>query len=299
MWSVKATSVGLQSYDQEKKKKDKNKAMYYPALVLYVKSLQSYQRYFNFGRPPRVLSLEDLGMISATRMHQECGIPVEYFDLVSRDVVFSSFPKNKKHGIFYTGELYDFLQQSRITKHRYDVLNLDSCNTWDKLKRCIKLVFERQLMDIVSFLMITCSSRDSSTEHRKELAERQGEKLPQNTSVKKCEADVIKYAERYGYAVHANHPEFTYGTMYCLFFKVIHWESTMSYDGGIPGPWTASYWLQEPMVFDTPTGERIKKVASKKVASKKVASKKVASKKANILKVKGRPVGKRQRRKTR
>jgi len=288
MWPIRAKPVGPRKYDQDRKKHDKNKEMYYKALCSYTKNLQAYHRYFNFEHPPRVLSLEDTAMISSIRLHQECNIPVEYFDLVSRDVAFSASNKNK-HGILYTGEMSNLLKQPRIEMHRYDVINFDSCNTWDTFKDCVELLFRRQLVDIVSVIVITCSSRVSSAEHRQKLAERGGEKMPQHTQIQQCKNDVAEYARAYGYVVCANHHEFSYDSMYCLFFKVVHWESTMSYDGGIPGPWTASYWLQEPMVFDTPTGERIKKAASKKVASKK----------ANILKVKGRPVGKRQRRNTR
>jgi hypothetical protein len=278
-WPIHAKLVKKSTYNQNGKYEDKNKALYYPVIIMYVKSLQEYHVYYNFEHFPRVLSLEHTGMVSAKVLHQQCGIPIEYFDIVSRDVEFSS--DNKNHGIFYTGELCDFLKRPEIERFRYDVLVLDSCNTWDTLKECLKIIFKRQLIDICSVIMLTCSSRSNTIEHKKRVEARNGEKLPQNNDITICQEDVIRLAKKYGYIAEARHNQFTYGTMYCLFFKVIHEESTMSYDGGIPGPWTADYWARECVVFETPTEKKIKRNI----------------KKENALKLKSQPVGKPTRKK--
>jgi len=239
-WPIRTVQLEDERYDQASKYTDECKKMYHKAVVVYTRNMQAYVFYYDDEeRYLCMLSLEGRGMVSTKVVHYECDVPLETIDVVSKNIRFVPKTKQTKTGQLFTGELYDFLQQDDLGKERYDIINMDSCNTWSTLKNCVETVFKRRLLKPCAVLIITCSFRGNNTKKEKGLYK----------AMFNCIDDVTSYGHQYGYKVAAKHDQFNYGTMYCLFFKVIDYQKTMT---NPTQPWTASHWLNESMKIETP-----------------------------------------------
>lgn len=109
MWPIKSCAVGKQDYNQKNKYTDENKRIYHRGLVFYINDRQAYKAERGDESPTRVLSLESTGMVSMKLMVNDCGIPLEHVDVVSRNARFAPTNKSVKTGVLYFGELYDYL----------------------------------------------------------------------------------------------------------------------------------------------------------------------------------------------
>lgn len=243
MFPIRGREVGTKDYNQKVKQGDVNKKLYHKALALCVNDLRSYNRLCGVSEKDAfdVLTLEGKDAESAKIMVQECGVKLEHMDLVSKNVEFKVTKKNIKTGDLFTGELFNYLSMRRADT--YDVANFDFCGTWATQKYCVRRLFEEHMFDECSFLVVTCSGRGNPGS--KSSYQREDEE--------ECIHDVMIWAWSHGYAAHVTHRPFHYGTMYVLFFKVIHLKNTMSYNGGIDCAITAQEWLRTPIDIEVPT----------------------------------------------
>lgn len=233
MFPIRGIQIGLEDYKQRDKKTDQNKQIYYKCLVAYINDLKSYNRMTQVKNdtPLDYITLESYEMTSAKLFVSETGARIQNIDIISKNVQFTKTKKSVKTGDLFTGELFDYLDDVR--PRVYDVVNFDFCGTWTKQKGCVKKMFQLRLFDECAFLAITCCARNNA----------KSEHLYQNQDEAECRNDVRKWAWANGYAAEAHHEEFHYNSMFCLFFKVIHLENTMSYQGGIDCKITAHKWL--------------------------------------------------------
>lgn len=236
MFSLRAHHIGKHDYNQNAKRSDANKLAYHQTVANYVKDIQAYNAACKYTEPLEVLTLESTDLASARMLVDECGIPLQHIDMVSRNVRFEKVRKNTKTGDLYTGELYDYLTRIRPLGG-YDVCIFDFCGVWANQKECVKRLFDMKLLDECAFLTITCCSRNNTSDK----SEYQGHDYD------KCEDDVHEWAKDNGYRVADHHPRYVYKNMFCLFFKVIHCKRTMSYAGGVQCEQTAADWLRAPV----------------------------------------------------
>lgn len=241
MFPIKGFARGKQDYKQEAKRSDEHKYTYHQWIAKYVNDLHAYNAQCGYGGPLDVLTLESVDLASTRVLVEQCGVPLDHIDIVSRNVEFKAVSKKIKTGDLYTGELYDYLLNIRPTGG-YDVIIFDFCGVWATQKHCVKRVFDMQLLDECAFITVTCCARNN-TRDKSEY---------QWHDYDKCEDDVREWAKANGYRVAAHHSLFRYESMFCIFFKVIHCKTTMSYKGGIRCKRTAADWLREPLLSSSP-----------------------------------------------
>lgn len=237
---IRGVQVGEEDYKQNEKDYDENKCLYHQNLVVCINDLDAYNRLCKEFSPMDVLTLEGVGLVSTKAILAGTGIALCHIDIVSKNVKFEITKKNAKTGVLFFGELYDYLMSKDVRPHVYDIVICDFCATWATQKECVKLLFDKQLLDEVSFLTITCSKRKGVTSSF------------QFEDEATCRADIQMWADGNGYEAVASPNLFHYDNMYCLFYKVIHLKSTMNYKDGIRCKVTPYKWLHTPFDIQSP-----------------------------------------------
>lgn len=224
-------------YRDEKKSVEKAKIAFNNAVLDHAADLHKMWAQNDPNPILKSLSLEDITIGTSTALINAELVSLNDADVVSRSVEFGDgSPPN-----FHTAELSTFLHKKRVPKtdaEKYDIVVLDFMCAWSEdTKKCVEMLFRKQLFEDIAIMGITLSSRPGpkGTDYMHEI---RLTALP----------GIQQLAAKFGYVV--NHTRFMTrsGAMFHMFFKIIHPERSMSEQGGIEGPMNASVWLSEPVI---------------------------------------------------
>ena len=204
-------SFGKQDYNPDKKLHEPKKQEYNSNIAWLAIDQNNY--WSNFGSIPeqngRYLMLESKTAGTATAMHLEAGIPCENMYIVSRNTKFTGGTCNT-----YTGELDDFLEDYDVGYdgcNSFDGMVLDYCCEWnDGVKDTLNTIFERELLEEISFLSVTFSH-----------IRQKGSDLLYDGTLDAVMLAIPHIAFKHGYRAHVSEPFRNGRNVVSLFYKVI------------------------------------------------------------------------------
>lgn len=254
------TTLGIRTkpikgeYADERKRDEVSKIRFNDHVCACWRDLYGFWRAIDPAPGLKCLVLDAHLLGTTTRLHQDCGVELKDIDVVSRDVAFAKgTPPN-----FYTGELQEFLKNKPVAttgEAKYDMVVFDLMGSWpgkdNDERRCLELLFEKQLLEDVAILEMTLSFRNGN--HPMAYM---------HQLLFEVVRDVQSIAQRHGYMVQITHFFTRGGAMFYLFFKVIHPARSMAEEGGIEGTtdkFYASHWWTQPIASFTEVAEPQKK----------------------------------------
>jgi hypothetical protein len=177
-----------------------------------------------------ILDAADLG---TSNKLIEMGVFEPSIDLVSRGV---KFIPHGPHGLFYTGELSDFIElygNSRV----YDAMVLDFCCTWNnEIASTIDAILKSEMLcdeSVVSFTFCgRVKTRESQYRHFNKL---------------QTQHDLYMLFYRRGYMIRWT-MEHEDGVMYSLYGKCIHLKKALSYSRNYKAGQDPSNWLNREVI---------------------------------------------------
>jgi hypothetical protein len=182
-----------------------------------------YWNSINVKCPSRRLALDAENLGTLRHICEHTPFSPNTVDIVSRDTMFRDTRTKKiindaecadfgpSRGKFVTGELFDWLQRVPHFVGYYDDIILDFCTTWHNpdSQRCIEVIFEYGILEVVSVLVVTFAKRDKAgTEYI-------------HSSADDAKKFIVDTAYKFCYKAHSLHTHYNID-VYSIFLKVIY-----------------------------------------------------------------------------
>ena len=233
-------------FNDNKKAHDKIKIEYNRRNCVMLEDLDRFIGRIVSDASFRCLVIDALFLKTTTALVESKFVRLSDIDIVSNSIAFCKQTARLKTGALFSGPLSDFLHNAPIPKteeERYDVLVLDFCGASHVHLDCLSLLFEKLMIADLAVGSITFSYRAGPNQNNK------------YTKQEKIDATNVMFAMAVenGYSIRF-YEELEEGTMFSLFFKIIHNVGALSNNGGFlqtkdKGKEDASNWLNKSFLF--------------------------------------------------